>query len=195
MRIGVLALQGAFIEHERRIAELGATPFEIRARRDLEAPFDGLVLPGGESTVQSKLLRELALFEPLRAKIRAGLPTFGTCAGLILLAKTVAGEARTHFGALDVTVVRNAYGRQLGSFHARAPLAGGPEIPLSFIRAPKIVACGRGVEPLVVLDGTPVAVRQGKLLAAAFHPELDADVKLHALFLACVRDGTAAAAP
>lgn len=106
MRIGVLALQGAFIEHERR---------------DLERPFDGLILPGGESTVQGKLLRELGLFEPLREKIVAGLPTFGTCAGLILLAKTIKDDPTVHFGALDVTVERNAYGRQLGSFHAEAP--------------------------------------------------------------------------
>lgn len=187
MRIGVLALQGAFIEHERRVAELGAAPFEIRARRDLDAPFDGLILPGGESTVQGKLLRELGLFEPLGEKIRAGLPTFGTCAGLILLARAIQDDPTVHFGTLDVTVARNAYGRQLGSFHARAPLAGGPEVPLSFIRAPKIIARGPAVEPLVVLDGTPVAVRQGSILAAAFHPELDPDAKLHALFLAGAR--------
>ena len=187
MRIGVLALQGAFIEHERRVAELGATPFEIRERRDLEAPFDGLILPGGESTVQGKLLRELGLFEPLREKIVAGLPTFGTCAGLILLAKTIKDDQTVHFGALDVTVERNAYGRQLGSFHAEAPLANGPVIPLSFIRAPKIIACAGTVEPLVVLDGTPVAVRQDNLIAAAFHPELDADTKLHQHFLSRCR--------
>lgn len=183
MRIGVLALQGAFIEHERRVVELGATPFEIRERRDLEAPFDGLILPGGESTVQGKLLRELGLFEPLREKIATGLPTFGTCAGLILLAKAIKGDPTVHFGALDVTVERNAYGRQLGSFHAAAPLANGPVIPLSFIRAPKIIACAGTVEPLVVLDGTPVAVRQDNVIAAAFHPELDADTNLHRLFL------------
>lgn len=183
MRIGVLALQGAFIEHERRMAELGATPFEIRERRDLEAPFDGLILPGGESTVQGKLLRELGLFEPLREKIATGLPTFGTCAGLILLAKAIKDDPTVHFGALDVTVERNAYGRQLGSFHAEAPLANGPVIPLSFIRAPKITALGDKVEPLVVLDGTPVAVRQDNVIAAAFHPELDADTNLHRLFL------------
>lgn len=183
MRIGVLALQGAFIEHERRVAELGATPFEIRERRDLEKPFDGLILPGGESTVQGKLLRELGLFEPLRDRIAAGLPTFGTCAGLILLAQSIQDDPTVHFGALDVTVARNAYGRQLGSFHAEAPLAGGETIPLSFIRAPKIVVAGPKVEPLVVLDGTPVAVRQDRIIAAAFHPELDSDTKLHQLFL------------
>lgn len=183
MRIGVLALQGAFIEHERRVAELGARPFEIRERRDLDASLDGLILPGGESTVQGKLLRELGLFDPLREKIASGLPTLGTCAGLILLAKAIKDDPIVHFGVLDVTVERNAYGRQLGSFHAEAPLDGGTPIPLTFIRAPKIVACGPGVKPLVVLDETPVAVRQGNLVAAAFHPELDADLALHQLFL------------
>ena len=183
MRIGVLALQGAFIEHERRVAELGATPFEIRERRDLDESFDGLILPGGESTVQGKLLRELGLFEPLREKIAAGLPTFGTCAGLILLARSIQDDPTVHFGALDVTVERNAYGRQLGSFHAEAQLAGGPAIPLSFIRAPKITACGPSVKPLVVLNDTPVAVRQERMIGIAFHPELDADTKLHQLFL------------
>ncbi|MGN0846750.1 MAG: pyridoxal 5'-phosphate synthase glutaminase subunit PdxT [Kiritimatiellia bacterium] len=187
IRVGVLTLQGAFIEHERRLAELGAEPFEIRLPRDLEAPFDGLVLPGGESTVQGKLLRELGLFEPLRARIAAGLPTFGTCAGLILLAKRLKDDPTVHFGCLDVTVARNAYGRQLGSFHAAAPFAGGPEIPLSFIRAPQIVALGPGVEPLVTLAGTPVAVRQANILASAFHPELDPDPTFHLHFLSLCR--------
>lgn len=183
MRIGILALQGAFIEHARRLAALGAAPFEIRARHDIDAPFDGLVLPGGESTTQSKLLRELGLFEPLRAKIAAGLPTLGTCAGLILLARELANDATVHFGLLDATVARNAYGRQLGSFHADAPFADGPAIPLTFIRAPKIVSLGAGVKPLVSLAGTPVAVQQGRILAAAFHPEIDADTTFHQHFL------------
>ncbi len=186
MRIGVLALQGAFIEHERRLAELGAAPFEIRERRDLDAPFDGLVLPGGESTVQGKLLRDLCLFEPLRAQIAAGLPTFGTCAGLILLAKEILNDPLVHFGLLDVVVERNAYGRQLGSFHAEAPFAGGAPIPLSFIRAPAIRAQGPDVETLATVDGIPVAVRQGSLLATAFHPELDPDPTVHRLFLGMV---------
>ena len=183
MFVGVLALQGAFIEHERRVAELGATPFEIRELRDLSKPIDALILPGGESTVQGKLLRELGLFDPLREKIVSGMPVLGTCAGLILLAKSIRAEGTVHFGALDVSVERNAYGRQLGSFHAKAPMSGGAEIPLSFIRAPKIVGIGKGVEPLVVLDGVPVAVRQGKIIAAAFHPELDEDRSFHQLFL------------
>ena len=184
MRIGVLAHPGAFIDHERRLAELGATPFEIRERRDLDAPFDGLVLPGGESTVQGKLLRDLGLFESLRAKIAAGLPTFGTCAGLILLAKKIQNDPSVHFGLLDVVVERNAYGRQLGSFHAEAPFAGGAPVPLSFIRAPAIRAQGPDVETLATVDGVAVAVRQGNILATAFHPELDPDPTVHRMFLA-----------
>ena len=186
MRIGVLALQGAFIEHERRLAELGAAPFEIRARRARDAPSAGLVLPGGESPLQGKLLRDLGLFEPLRAQIAAGLPTFGTCAGLILLAKEILNDPLVHFGLLDVVVERNAYGRQLGSFHAEAPFAGGAPIPLSFIRAPAIRAQGPDVETLATVDGIPVAVRQGNLLATAFHTELDPDPTVHRLFLGMV---------
>jgi len=187
MRIGILSLQGAFIEHERRVAELDATPFEIRERRDLDAPFDGLLLPGGESTVQGKLLRELGLFKPLREKIAAGLPTFGTCAGLILLAKTIKDDPTVHFGLLDVIAERNAYGRQLGSFHAEAPFANGPAIPLSFIRAPAIRGCGPSVETLASVNDIPVAVRQGNLLATVFHPELDPDPTVHRTFLAMCR--------
>lgn len=184
MKVGVLAVQGAFIEHERRLRELGAEVFEIRQVGDIKAPFDGLVLPGGESTVQGKLLRELGLFEPLRARIAGGLPVFGTCAGLILLAKRLKDDPTVHFGLLDVTVERNAYGRQLGSFHAEAPFAGGPSVPLSFIRAPAIRATGASVEVLSTVDGVPVAVRQGAILATAFHPELDPDTTVHRAFVA-----------
>ena len=192
MRIGVLALQGAFLEHARRVAGLGAQVFEIRERRDIVAPFDGLILPGGESTVQGKLLREFGLFDPLRERIAAGLPTFGTCAGLILLAKAIKDDPTVHFSLLDVTVERNAYGRQLGSFHAEAPFADGPAIPLSFIRAPMIVAHGPGVEPLVVLDGTPVAVRQANIVASAFHPELDGNSTVHQFFLSLCKQASTA---
>lgn len=187
MRIGVLALQGAFIEHERRVAELGATPFEIRERRDIDAPFDGLILPGGESTVQGKLLRELGLFEPLREKMSTGLPAFGTCAGLILLAKAIKDDPTVHFGLLDVTVERNAYGRQLGSFHTQAEFAQERKIPLSFIRAPAIRASGPEVITLASTGGIPVAVRQKNLLATAFHPELDSDPTVHLAFLEMCR--------
>ena len=116
MRIGVLAVQGAFIEHEKMIEALGHEAFEIRQKRDLEQEFDGLILPGGESTVIGKLLRELDLFDILHKKIREGMPVLGTCAGLILLAEKLSGDDTVHFGTLPVTVKRNAYGRQLGSF-------------------------------------------------------------------------------
>ena len=186
MRVGVLALQGAFIEHESRIAELGATPFEIRTRTDVESPFDGLILPGGESTVQGKLLLEL--FDPLRRMIGAGLPVFGTCAGLILLARRIQDDPLVHFGSLDVVVERNAYGRQLGSFQAEGPFAGGVSIPMSFIRAPAIREVGSGVDVLASENGIPVAVRQGNILATAFHPELDPDTTIHSYFLSMVEE-------
>lgn len=198
--IAVLALQGAFIEHEQRLQSLGCTTIELRQAADLARPFDGLVLPGGESTVQAKLLHDLGMFEPLRQRIAEGLPTFGTCAGLILLAD--------HFRTLAVTVRRNAYGRQLGSFHAkgrweetqkaektrgmtdvaddlgaRTALAAAP-IPLTFIRAPRIEATGPGVQPLVTLNDAPVAVRHRNQIAAAFHPELDDDNRLYEALLA-----------
>ena len=188
MRVGVLALQGAFIEHESRIAELGATPFEIRTRTDVESPFDGLILPGGESTVQGKLLHELELFDPLRRMIGAGLPVFGTCAGLILLARRIQDDPLVHFGSLDVIVERNAYGRQLGSFQAEGPFAGGASIPMSFIRAPAIREVGSGVDVLASENGIPVAVRQGNILATAFHPELDPDTTVHSYFLSMVEE-------
>ena len=188
MRVGVLALQGAFIEHESRIAELGATPFEIRTRTDVESPFDGLILPGGESTVQGKLLHELELFDPLRRMIGAGLPVFGTCAGLILLARRIQDDPLVHFGSLDVVVERNAYGRQLGSFQAEGPFAGGASIPMSFIRAPAIREVGSGVDVLASENGIPVAVRQGDILATAFHPELDPDTTIHSYFLSMVEE-------
>lgn len=183
MRIGILAVQGAFIEHARRLCALGAEVFEIRQRGDLADAFDGLVLPGGESTVQSKLLHELGLFAPLREKIAAGLPTFGTCAGVILLAKQLKDDPTVHFGLLDVTVERNAYGRQLGSFHAEVPFAEGPTIPATFIRAPAIRACGPAVKVLATVDNVPVAVQEGNILATSFHPELDPDPTVHRRFL------------
>lgn len=116
MRIGVLALQGAFAEHKKALADLDVKTLEIRQKKDLEREFDGLILPGGESTVMGKLLKELNLFEPLREKIQKGLPVFGTCAGLILLAEKLSNDNHVYFGTLPVTVKRNAYGRQLGSF-------------------------------------------------------------------------------
>lgn len=185
MNIGILALQGAFAEHRRVLDRLGAESFEIRCSDDLEKACDGLILPGGESTVMGKLLRDLDLFEPLRERIAAGMPVLGTCAGLILLAKRLQGDDTVHFGCMDVTACRNAYGRQLGSFFTRAAF-GKREIPMTFIRAPYIVSAGDGVEVLSVVDDRIVAARQKQMLACAFHPELSEDTTVHELFLSMI---------
>lgn len=182
MAIGILALQGAFAEHETMLDRLGAAWFEIRQKRDLEKPLDGLILPGGESTVMGKLLRDLDLFETLQEKIRAGLPVYGTCAGLILLADQVEGGTPC-FATMDLTAKRNAYGRQLGSFHTVAQMEGVGEIPMTFIRAPYIAAVGPKARVLAEVDGHIVAARQGNQLVTAFHPELDEDTSVHQYFL------------
>lgn len=181
MRIGVLAVQGAFAEHIAALKRLGAEAFEIRQLFDISQEFDGLVLPGGESTVMNKLLHDLGLFEPLKAKIEAGLPVLGTCAGMILLAKQVDGGVPC-FGTLDMTVKRNAYGRQLGSFVCREQFAG-LEITMRFIRAPYVASVGEQTEILAEHNGRIVAVRQGHQLAAAFHPELTEETAVYDLFL------------
>lgn len=182
MTIAILALQGAFAEHAATLDRLGAEHFEIRQPRDLERPFDGLILPGGESTVMGKLLRDLELFEPLRERIAAGLPVFGTCAGLILLAKEVDGGT-TCFATMDIAVKRNAYGRQLGSFYTEAECKGVGTVPMTFIRAPYIESVWGGAEVLATVDGNIVAARQGKQLVTAFHPELSSDLSVHRYFL------------
>ena len=180
--IGILALQGAFAEHAAMLDRLGAEHFEIRQRRDLERSMDGLILPGGESTAMKKLLDALDLFHPLQSRIQEGLPVFGTCAGLILLAQQVEGGTPC-FGTMDITARRNAYGRQLGSFHAQAECAGIPDVPMTFIRAPYIAKVEPSVEVLARVDGRIVAAREGSQLAVAFHPELDDDLRMHRLFL------------
>lgn len=183
MRIAVLALQGAFAEHEQMLHRLGVDTFEVRQLADWQQPKDGLIIPGGESTTQSKLLRELGLFEPIRKDILAGLPVFGTCAGLILLSPM-------HLDTMAIDVQRNAYGRQLGSFHATAPVVGiGDDVPMTFIRAPYInQVLSPECEVLAQVDGHIVAARQGRQLVTAFHPELDDDTRIHELFLSTVTD-------
>ena len=182
-QIGVLAVQGAFIEHERILQSLGAEVFEIRQLRDLDRHLDGLVLPGGESTVQGKLLHDLGLFEPLKNLIEKGLPTFGTCAGLILLANKLSNDSHTYFGALPATVERNAYGRQLGSFYAEENFEGIGKVPMTFIRAPLIQSASEGVQVLATVNDQIVAIRYKNQLAISFHPELNEDLRVHRYFL------------
>ena len=184
MKIAVLAVQGAFIEHEQKLKKLGASCVELRKAEDLKQSYDGLILPGGESTVQGKLLRELGMFDTLRDQILSGLPVLATCAGMILLADHIEGDPTVHFQTMPVTVRRNAYGRQLGSFHTIHDLKGLGEIPMTFIRAPYISQAADDVEVLAAVDGHIVAVRCKNQTALAFHPELDESDALHQQFLA-----------
>ena len=187
MTIGVLALQGAFIEHIHRLTELGVQSFEIRQLRDIDREFDGLIIPGGESTVIGKLLHDFDLFSPLLEKIKSGLPVFGTCAGLLLLAKNIVNDDAKYFATMDITAVRNAYGRQLGSFYAESDFTGLGKIPMTFIRAPYIESVHGSTEALAAVDGRIVAARQGNMLVTAFHPELNADSAVHQYFLSMVK--------
>ncbi|HEY0264933.1 MAG TPA: pyridoxal 5'-phosphate synthase glutaminase subunit PdxT [Granulicella sp.] len=186
LTIGVLALQGAYEAHARTLAALGATPKLVRLPEDL-AGLDGLIMPGGESTTMLKFLERGSFFDDLSAFVRS-TPTFGTCAGAILLASHVEHPAQRSLAALDITIERNAYGRQNESAILTAPtsLPGGP-LEMVFIRAPRITQTGPGVETLAERDGFPVLVRQGHLLAATFHPELSADHRVHQLFLDLIR--------
>ena len=183
MRIGVLALQGAFAEHSAKLKLLGVESFEIRQLRDLDKPFDGIILPGGESTVMGKLLNDLDLFAPLQSLLRDGLPAFGTCAGLILLAESITGQDSSWFSTMSITARRNAYGRQLGSFRTHANFASLGEIPMTFIRAPYIESVRGNVQILAEVDGKIIAARQNRQLAVAFHPELDDDLTVLRYFM------------
>ena len=192
MKVAVLALQGAFIEHEQMLQRLGVETVEIRQLKDWQSFYsrpsqgmagDGaLILPGGESTVQMRLLKELGLYEPIREAILRGMPVLGTCAGMILLS-----EGR--LGTMDIEVRPNAYGRQLGSFHTVDTVKGiGTDVPMTFIRAPYIErVLSDKVEVLSTVDGHIVAGRQGNQIATAFHPELDEDTRLHEFFLGLSR--------
>ena len=183
IKIGVLAVQGAFAEHRQILQKLGVETFEIRQLRDLEQDFDGLILPGGESTVQGKLLHDLGLFEPLRERIESGLPTLGTCAGLILLAEKLSNDGHTYFATTPVTVERNAYGRQLGSFYTEENFEGIGKIPMTFIRAPLIQRASQDVQILATVQNQIVAVRYKNQLAISFHPELNSDLRVHQYFV------------
>lgn len=185
-RIGILALQGAFAEHEKAILELGEQAVQIRQKADLTRhSLDGIILPGGESTVIGKLLKELDMFASLKKMIKEGLPVMGTCAGLILLAKNISNDNSRYLESMDITVRRNAYGRQLGSFHTESSFKGIGTIPMTFIRAPFIEAVSEqeGVDILAEVDQNIVAARQKNMLVMAFHPELTEDCRVHQYFL------------
>ena len=183
MTIAVLALQGAFIEHEQMLQKLGVHTIELRQASDLQKDFDGIILPGGESTVQGKLLHDLNMFEPLKEKIESGIPVLATCAGMILLASDIAEQDETYFETIPMTVKRNAYGRQLGSFHTNAEAAGIGEIPMTFIRAPYVAEASPEVDVLATVDDKIVAVKYGNQFALSFHPELDSDYRIHKAFV------------
>lgn len=184
MNIGVLAMQGAFREHIAMLRKFpDVTAFTVRRAEEL-SQCDGLIIPGGESTTIGKLLRDFHLMEPLREKIEEGLPVWGTCAGLILLAKTIDGQDDTYLRTMDIQVKRNAYGRQIDSFSETAdiPFLGGAH-PLVFIRAPYIQAVGPGVTVLLSLHGHIVAAEEKNMLATSFHPELRDDPAFHQYFI------------
>jgi 5'-phosphate synthase pdxT subunit len=188
MKVGVLGLQGDVREHERALERAAAVPVVVR-RPDELASVDGLVIPGGESTTIGKLLDRFGLLEPLRHRADEGMPLFGTCAGMILMAAAIEGsqDAPHRLEVMDIAVRRNAYGRQVDSFEADLDVAG-LDRPLraAFIRAPVVERAGPDVEVLASLDGRPVLVRQGALLASSFHPEMTGDERIHRLFVRLV---------
>ena len=191
-RIGVLALQGDTREHLAALAEAGADPVTVRRRTELDS-VDGLVIPGGESTTMSHLLREFELLEPLRARLADGMPAYGSCAGMILLAGEildagVPGREATPLAAIDMTVRRNAFGRQVDSFEGDVAFEGLDDpVHAVFIRAPWVERVGPDVEVLARASGHPVAVRQGRMLATSFHPEMTGDRRVHKLFVDSLR--------
>jgi len=189
MKIAILALQGAFAEHQQMLQQLGVESVLIRNLDDWndymsdnqklpigEIGGQGLIIPGGESTAMTRIIKDEALYEPVREAILSGLPVFGTCAGLIMLDDK-------HLGTMNIKVLRNAYGRQLGSFHTEGEMAGIGTVPMTFIRAPYIESVGEGVNVLSVVDNHIVAAQQGTQLVTSFHPELDADLRIHEYFL------------
>jgi 5'-phosphate synthase pdxT subunit len=186
--VGVLAVQGAFVEHEAVLHAVGAGTRQVRTPEDLEG-LDGLVIPGGESTTFGLVAERSGLLPALRASIGVGLPVFGTCAGMIMLARATTSGAQPLVGGMDTVVRRNAFGRQVASFEAEVtmPVVGGEPVTAVFIRAPWIDEAGPGVEILATCAGRPVAARQGNLVVTAFHPELTDDTRVHALFVDMVR--------
>ncbi len=183
MTIGILALQGAFIEHRYKLDALGVDSFEIRQAKDLDRKMDGIILPGGESTVMYKLIQDLNMEEKLISLIKNGLPIFGTCAGLLLLSENVQNFDYAYLKTMHITTVKNAYGRQLGSFKTTATFNHEETIDMIFIRAPYIQHVGKDVLVLSVVDDKIVAARQGNQLVTAFHPELTNDLTVHKYFI------------
>lgn len=181
MTIAILALQGAFAEHRQMLAQLGVETFLVRNLSDWQHPKEALIIPGGESTTMMRLVADLGLLGPIKEAIVAGLPVFGTCAGLIMLDDK-------HLDTMDIVVKRNAYGRQLGSFVAHDTFKGIGVIDMVFIRAPYIEKVGQGVDVLATVDGHIVAARQGCQLVTAFHPELGSDTSVHRYFIHMVQD-------
>lgn len=188
MRVAVLALQGAFEEHRKMLSRLSVDSFEIRQKKDALEAYDGLIIPGGESTVMGKLMHDLDLFDLLKEKIENGLPVFGTCAGLLLLAKKIDNDSTIHLATLDISAQRNAYGRQLGSFYAEADFGQEKNVPMTFIRAPYINSAQNDTQVLSTVDGKIVAARQKNQLVTAFHPELNDDLRVHKYFIDMIKN-------
>ena len=193
MTIGVLALQGDFREHIAMLTLIGADAVEVRTPAELEA-VDGLVIPGGESTTIGRLAAMHGLIEPIRSRCQDGMPAFGTCAGMIFLASGTIGPDQPQIGALDATVERNAFGRQVDSFEADLTVDGLDDpVHAVFIRAPWIAKVGADVDILATVEGSqgrshPVLVRQGRILASSFHPELTDDTRLHGMFVELIQE-------
>ncbi|MBN2268310.1 MAG: pyridoxal 5'-phosphate synthase glutaminase subunit PdxT [Acholeplasmataceae bacterium] len=185
LTIGILAIQGAFIEHEKRLKGLKINTFEIRQLSDLTKDMDGLILPGGESTAMKRLLIDLNMFESLKKRINDGLPTFGICAGLILLAEDIVNEI-PHLGLLHISVMRNYYGRQKDSFKTIGK-SKNQEIPMTFIRAPKIMSIKKDVIPIAWYNHDIVGVLEGHLLGTTFHPELDRSNVIYEIFIDLIK--------
>ncbi|MEH7414282.1 pyridoxal 5'-phosphate synthase glutaminase subunit PdxT [Neobacillus drentensis] len=190
LKIGILALQGAVREHSRQIEELGCEVILVKSVEDLKE-IKGLVLPGGESTTMRKLLDRYDLLEPIRAMADKGIPMFGTCAGLILLAQKIVGYDSPHLGLMDVVVERNSFGRQVNSFEVDLSVQGvGKDIPAVFIRAPHIVSAGENVEILAKHEERIVLARDGQFLGCSFHPELTEDSRIMKYFIEMVEEST-----
>lgn len=187
MKIGILALQGAFQEHKNILDSLNVDNCLLKTKEQLE-DIDGIILPGGESTAMRKLLRDFDILEPLKEKIKNGFPVFGTCSGMILLAEKLSNSEVVHLGVMGIEVKRNAYGRQLGSFETEADFKGiDKKVKMVFIRAPYVENTKEGVKILATVNGNIVAVREKNMLAVSFHPELTNDTSVHEYFLDIIK--------